>query len=63
MYEPPMASIDGIVINVWRNRKVYLDVNIMCQKPPLGQFDGIIKNIWKNKKVHSDEKLYVLNFT
>ena len=63
MYEPPMAQFDGIAINIWKNRKVNSDVNIMCQKPQMGQFDGIIKNIWKNRKVHSDEKLYVLNFT
>ena len=58
-----LAQFDGIAINIWKNRKVNSDVNIMCQKPPMGQFDGIIKNIWKNRKVHSDEKLYVLNFT
>ena len=63
MYGPPMAQFDGIIINVWKNRKVHSDVNIMCQRLPMGQFDGIIKNIWKNRKVQSDEKLYVLNFT
>ena len=51
---PPMAPIDGIIINVWKNRKVHSDVNIMCQKPPMGQFDSIIKTIWKNEKVHSE---------
>ena len=25
---PPMAQFDGIVINVWKNRKVNSDVNI-----------------------------------
>ena len=25
MYEPPKAQFDGIVINVWKNRKVHSD--------------------------------------
>ena len=54
---PLMAPIDGIIINIWKNRKIHSNVNIMCQKPPMGQLDSIIETIWKNRKVHSDENL------
>ena len=59
---PPMAQFNGIVINIWKNRKVHSDVNIMKMnhKSLMAQFNGIVINIWKNRKVHSDEKLYVI---
>ena len=44
---PPMAQFDGIVINVWQNRKVHSDENLWLSKGN-GSCQPLVK--WKARR-------------